>query len=134
MDCVTYADHADRLINGCLYYGHFLRQQADQPTGKKNQEIREIINKKYGKSYTINYISTIWTQKICGEIAEAARIHEQEFLLRDDEKAWKKCNTCGKLKLRNSDMFVKKAKAVDGLSNRCKICDRLAREKAKGGN
>ena len=41
LDCITYADHADRLINGCLYYGHILRQQADQPAGEKNQEIRE---------------------------------------------------------------------------------------------
>lgn len=103
---------------------------------KKKQSNKNITNKLtelYGLHHTENYISTIWTQKICGEIAEAARVHYQEFLLRDDEESWKVCNTCGKKKLRNSDMFVKKAKAVDGLSNRCKICDRLAREKTKNG-
>ena len=96
-----------------------------------NKAITNRLTELYGLHHTENYISTIWTQKICGEIAEAAKIHYEEFLLRDDESAWKTCNTCGVKKLRDNRMFVRKTKAIDGLSNRCKICDRIARQKIK---
>ena len=39
---------------------------------QKNQDIADIINKKYGKTYTANYISTIIRQKIIPRINETA--------------------------------------------------------------
>jgi hypothetical protein len=44
---------------------------------EKNTDISYYINHKYGKSYTPNYISTIFKQKIVVKIAEAARMHEE---------------------------------------------------------
>ena len=41
----------------------------------KNQDIADIINKKYNKSYTANYISTIFRQKIIPRINETAEFH-----------------------------------------------------------
>jgi hypothetical protein len=97
-----------------------------------NRAITQRLNELFGLTHTENYISTIWTQKICKEIAAAAELHYKEFLVRDDENAWKKCNMCGKKKLRSADLFTRKAKSADGLSNRCKCCDRLVREGANG--
>lgn len=98
-----------------------------------NKKITEKLTELYGLHHTENYISTIWTQKICVEIANAATLHYDSFLLRDDDSAWKVCNTCKCSKLRDSRFFVRKSKAKDGFSGRCKVCDRIARERAKGG-
>ena len=94
---------------------------------KKNKEINEKLTELYGLHHTENYISTIWTHKVCTEIAAAAQLHYDEFLKRNDESAWKVCCTCGRRLLRDSRMFVKKNKAKDGLSGRCKMCDRVER-------
>ena len=98
---------------------------------KSNKAITEYLHEKFGLNHTENYISTIWTQKICGEIAAAAKNHYEEFLMRDDDSAWKCCNTCGKEKFLNGRFFVKKSRSKDGYSNRCKCCDRLDRLKRK---
>ena len=44
---------------------------------EKNQDIAFYINKKYGKTYTVNYISTIFRQKIIPAINNAASYHKQ---------------------------------------------------------
>lgn len=98
---------------------------------KSNKAITEYLHEKFGLNHTENYISTIWTQKICGEIAAAAKNHYEEFLMRDDDSAWKCCNTCGEEKFLNGRFFVKKSRSKDGYSNRCKCCDRLDRLKRK---
>lgn len=97
-----------------------------------NKQITQRLEQLFGLHHTENYISTIWTQKVCVEIANAAKLHYQEFLNRDDDNMWKKCNTCGEIKLKVNDYFVKKARSKDGLSNKCKMCDRLERIKRKG--
>ena len=97
----------------------------------ENKEITRILGEKYGLHHTENYISTLWTKKICVEIANAAILHYDEFLNRDDDNAWKKCNTCGRQLLKDNRLFVKRAKSSDGLSNRCKCCDRDARNRLK---
>ena len=93
-----------------------------------NKQITNKLTELYGLHHTENYISTIWTQKICVEIANAAVAHYDMFLLRHNEENWKVCNTCGKTKLRDNRYFVKKSKTKDGLSGRCKVCDRKIRE------
>lgn len=98
-----------------------------------NRAITTYLNKKLGLTHTENYISTLWTHKICEEIAAAAKNHYDEFIARDDDNAWKKCNTCGELKFLSGRFFVKKARSKDGFSNRCKCCDKIERIERKGG-
>lgn len=96
-----------------------------------NELIRDIINKKYNRNHTSNYISTIFKQQICGKIGETAELHKEYFDNRYNPNAWKTCTCCGKTKLRNTREFVKKARAADGLSNRCKECDKELRRLKK---
>lgn len=79
-----------------------------------------------------NYISTIWN-KITQQIADAAQLNYDEWLNKDYNKSWKICNTCGKELLRDPRNFVRKAKASDGLTSRCKCCDKAMRQANKGG-
>lgn len=97
----------------------------------KNEEIARIINNKYNKSYSSNYISTIFKQKIISKIALSAEKHEKIFSNIFFPENFKKCNTCGKILLKDADNFIKKTKSKDGLSNRCKFCDKIDREKRK---
>lgn len=100
---------------------------------KKNQEIAGYINKKYGKSYTANYISTIFKQKIIVKIVEAAALHRDTIENCFFEENFKVCSCCGKILLLDGRNWVKKARSKDGFQNRCKLCEREMRKKKKEG-
>lgn len=97
-----------------------------------NQEVAAIVNKKYGKSYTTNYISTIFRQKIIPRINSAATRHEKVVENLCFEENFKKCTCCGKTLLISTDNFIRKNLSKDGFATRCKICDRNERNKKKG--
>ena len=96
-----------------------------------NSTIREKVNEQFGTSYNDNYISTLFKQNICGDIAEAARMHADYFLNRDNESAWKICTHCGQRKLRDTREFMRKSKSSDGLASRCKKCESKVRAERK---
>lgn len=97
----------------------------------KNQDIADFVNRKYGKSYTANYISTIFRQKIIPKINEGAAFHQKILENLFFEEEFKKCSVCGIWMLRDAENFVKKTRAKDGLANRCKKCDKLDRLRKK---
>ena len=97
----------------------------------KNSDIADIINKKYGKSYTANYISTIFRQKIIPRINESAQFHALIIENMCFEENFKKCNGCGKWLLIDAQNFVRKTRSKDGFSTKCKKCDRADRQRKK---
>ena len=97
----------------------------------KNQDIADLINKKYGKSYTANYISTIFRQKIIPRINETAQFHALIIENMSFEENFKKCNGCEKWLLIDAENFVRKSRSKDGFSTKCKKCDRTDRQKKK---
>ena len=98
--------------------------------GKKrrlqNKDICKMLMDKLGIYHQENYVSTIWN-KVCQLIADAADLNYDEWCCKDYMPAWKRCNCCGKWLLRDNRNFVKKSKAPDGLTNRCKRCDQKKR-------
>ena len=97
----------------------------------KNQDIAQYINKKYSKSYTANYISTIFRQKIIPQINETARFHALILENMCFEENFKKCNGCGQWLLIDAQNFVRKSRSKDGFSTKCKKCDRADRQRKK---
>ena len=95
---------------------------------EKNTDIAYYINHKYGKSYTPNYISTIFKQKIVVKIAEAARMHEEVIANVFFPENFKQCSCCGDMLLRCPENFTRKGRATDGYAARCKICEKKARK------
>lgn len=85
-----------------------------------------MLMDKLGIYHQENYVSTIWN-KVCQLIADAADLNYDEWCCKDYMPAWKRCNCCGKWLLRDNRNFVKKSKAPDGLTNRCKRCDQKKR-------
>lgn len=129
-----------KLIKTLWYYV----RQADLPPIQRrilelkiqktrNQEIAAAINQEFKKSYTTNYISTIFRQKIIPAINDAASYHEKLIGSIFFEEEFKRCAKCGRLLLRDPVNFVRRSRAKDGLSNHCKKCDKEEREKKKGG-
>ena len=94
----------------------------------KNQDIADIVNQEFKKSYTANYISTIFRQKIIKQINKAAAYHNEIIQNLFFLEEFKKCTSCGKILLKNSRNFVRKARSKDGFANRCKYCDKKDRE------
>ena len=97
----------------------------------KNQDIADIINKKHGKSYTANYISTIFRQQIIPRINETAEFHAKIVENLSFPENFKRCTGCGKVLLIDPEKFVRKSRSKDGFSTRCKFCDKNDRQKKK---
>lgn len=94
----------------------------------KNTDIAWDINHKYGKTYTSNYISTIFRQRIIPKINEAAKYHEKVISNIFFEEEFKQCSSCGEIMLRDADNFTRKSRSNDGFSSRCKKCEKRARQ------
>lgn len=99
--------------------------------GLRNQEIADRINQSHNKTYTANYISTIFRQKIVKQINEAALYHERVIQSLPYPEEFKACSTCGHLLLRDGQNFVRKSRAKDGYAGRCKRCDKADRQYKK---
>lgn len=94
----------------------------------KNTDIAIEINKKWDKTYTPNYISTIFRQRIIPKINEAAAYHEKLVSSIFFEEEFKTCTGCGQTLLRDADNFTRKTRSKDGYTSRCKRCEKLSRQ------
>lgn len=138
LDGVELNQNTSFLIKTLFYYLEFAelnevqKEILDLKVKKmKNQDIADFVNKKYGKSYTANYISTIFRQKIIPKINAAAEFHLRILENMFFEEEFKQCTCCGTWLLRDPELFVRKTRARDGLSNRCKKCDKIERQSKK---
>ena len=116
-----YIDHAELSD----IQGEILTMKLNK---KKNTDIAWEINKKYNKSYTPNYISTIFRQRIIPKINDAAKMHKEIISNIFFPENFKHCTTCGELLLRCPENFTRKSRANNGFSSRCKKCEKKARQ------
>lgn len=128
-----FLDQVQRTMEYYIEVAHLEPLHRDiiemKSNGSTNDTIAAHINKTYNKTYSANYISTIFRAKCCGGIASAASQHwEIVDKLSLGREEFKLCNTCGKLLLRDSNNFVKKTRASDGFAGRCKVCDKAHRQ------
>lgn len=93
----------------------------------KNADIAFEINKKWKKTYTPNYISTIFRQRIIPKINEAAAYHEKLVSNVFFEEEFKTCTGCGRTLLRDTNNFTRKGRSKDGFTSRCKHCEKQTR-------
>lgn len=140
---VSVENQPDSIIHNLLWTLDFYIEKAnlsdqqrliveDKKFRYQNRDIRRHLEQELGISHRENYISTIWNKAI-DLIIEAVELNYDEYLCKDYKKAWKRCNKCGRLLLRDPRNFVRKSKAADGLTGRCKICDKDVRQAKKCG-
>ena len=98
--------------------------------GKQNAEIQDLLYKKHGIKHSVEYISSLWRNKIPKLIAEQA---QEDYLLWHytikEKGKWKKCSRCGEIKLAHNRFFSKNKTSKDGFYSICKCCRNAASKK-----
>jgi hypothetical protein len=98
--------------------------------GKTNLEIQSLLNEEFGIKYSVEYLSSLWRNKIPKLIAQQAENDWLEWYYTEKEYGkWKMCSKCKKVKLANNRFFSKNNTSKDGYYSICKEC----RNKKKGG-
>ena len=91
--------------------------------GRQNAEIQLLIEGKYGIKHSIEYISSLWRNKIPKVLAEQAK---KDYLIwyytNIEYGKWKKCSKCGEIKLAHSYFFSINKTSKDGFYSICKAC------------
>lgn len=91
--------------------------------GVQNAEIQQILQTEFGIKHSLEYISSLWRNKIPKLIASAA---EDQFLqswyTNVEPGKYKKCSKCGQIKLAHNKYFSKNSTSRDGFYSICKEC------------
>jgi len=91
--------------------------------GLQNIQIQEILQKEFGITHSLEYISSLWRNKIPNLIASAAEDEFLEWYYTAVEKGhYKRCSRCGKLKLAHNKYFSKNKTSKDSFYSICKEC------------
>ena len=89
----------------------------------QNIDIQEVLQFEFGIKHSVEYISSLWRNKIPKLIAAAA---EDEYLswyyLNVEPGKYKKCSRCGQIKLAHNKYFSKNKTSKDSFYSICKEC------------
>lgn len=94
--------------------------------GKTNLEIQDLLDREYGITHSLEYLSSLWRHKIPKLIAAKA---QEEWLIHNFGKK-KKCSRCGQIKPAHNHFFSKNKTSKDGYYSICKHC-RNTKEKGE---
>lgn len=98
--------------------------------GVLNVDIQTELRKKYGKKHSIEYISSLYRNKIPKIIAECAKEQWLLWYYTEVEKGyWKKCSRCGEVKLAHNKFYSKNKSSRDGWYSICKDCRNKKKDK-----
>ena len=91
--------------------------------GLQNIDIQAKIEEEFGIKHSLEYISSLWRNKIPKLIASTAEDEYLEWYYREVEKGkWKRCSRCGEVKLAHNKYFSKNKTSKDGFYSICKCC------------
>ena len=91
--------------------------------GMQNAQIRDVLLEEFGIEHSLEYISSLWRNKIPKLIASAAEDQYLDWYYFNEEKGkYKKCSRCGQIKLAHNKYFSKNKTSKDGFYSICKCC------------
>lgn len=110
----------DALKNDYPLYYKLLIYKID---GKQNNEIQDLLEQEFGIRHSVEYISSLWRNKIPKLIADKAKENYLMWYFTTQEKGqWKRCSRCGQVKLATNRFFSKNSTSKDGWYSICKKC------------
>ena len=115
----------DNLIDAALMekYPMYYDLVIYKIDGKQNIEIQELLFEKYGIKHSVEYISSLWRNKIPKLIVEqATNDYLMWYYTYQEYGKWKKCSRCGSIKLAHNNFFSKNKTSKDGFYSICKEC------------
>lgn len=119
-----FEDICDKALKDFPIYQRIVELKIDK---MQNVDIQKILKEEFGTTYSIEYISSLWRNKIPKLIAETAT---EEFLIWEYEQngyPMKRCSKCGELKPAHNQFFSKNKTSRDGWYSICKKCRNKAR-------
>ena len=97
--------------------------------GLSNAEIQEKLYDDYGIKHSVEYLSSLWRNKIPKMIADYAANEQLVYHFTNEEYGkWKKCSRCGQIKLAHNHFFSKNNTSKDGFYSICKECRNKKKE------
>lgn len=117
----------DRALAPYPLYMRLLECKID---GMQNIDIQRTLESEFGITHSVEYISSLWRNKIPKLIASTAEDEYLDYYFQNMVPGrYKKCSRCGQIKLAHNKYFSKNKTSKDGLYSICKAC----RNAKKGG-
>ena len=111
---------ADAALKDYPLYEKIVECKID---GLQNIQIQEILEEEFGVKHSIEYISSLWRNKIPKLIASEAEDRILDWYYLNEEKGkYKRCSRCGEIKLAHNKYFSKNKTSKDGFYSICKKC------------
>ena len=111
---------ADAALKEYPLYDRICEYKVD---GLQNIDIQEKIQMEFGIKHSIEYISSLWRNKIPKLIASEAEDRLLNWYFLNEMKGkYKKCSRCGEIKLAHNKYFSKNKTSKDGFYSICKDC------------
>ena len=109
--------------NALEKYPLYMRLLEYKVEGMPNIDIQTQLQLEFGIKHSIEYISSLWRNKIPKLIASAAEDQYLDWYYLNIEKGkYKRCSRCGKIKLAHNKYFSKNKTSKDGFYSICKEC------------
>ena len=111
---------ADAALKEYPLYDRICEYKVD---GLQNIDIQEKIQEEFGIKHSVEYISSLWRNKIPKLIASEAEDRLLNWYFLNEMKGkYKKCSRCGEIKLAHNKYFSKNKTSRDGFYSICKNC------------
>ena len=110
---------ADAALQPYPLYQRLMELKID---GEQNIDIQTALQVEFGINHSLEYISSLWRNKIPKLIAQAAK---EDFIIwqyKLNNLPMKKCSRCGQFKPAHNDFFSKNKTSKDGWYSMCKCC------------
>ena len=122
MWCLIYdfENVCDKALEKYPLYKRIIEYKID---GLQNIDIQEAIQVEFGIKHSVEYISSLWRNKIPALIASQAEDDYLNWYYTQIEKGkYKRCSRCGEIKLAHNKYFSKNKTSRDGFYSICKCC------------
>lgn len=111
---------ADAALKNYPLYDRICEYKVD---GLQNIDIQEKLQMEFGIKHSVEYISSLWRNKIPKLIASEAEDRLLDWYFLNEMKGkYKKCSRCGQVKLAHNKYFSKNKTSKDGFYSICKCC------------
>lgn len=115
----SFENICDQALEEFPIYQRIVELKIDK---RQNNEIQELLKEEFGTTYSIEYISSLWRNKIPKLIAEEALEDFLKWQYKIKNYPMKKCSKCGQLKPAHNQFFSKNKTSKDNLYSICKKC------------
>lgn len=115
----AFEEICDKALADFPIYYRIVELKIDK---KQNIEIQEILKEEFGMTYSVEYISSLWRNKIPELIAKEALEDFLKWQYKINKYPMKKCSKCGQIKPAHNQFFSKNNTSKDGLYSICKKC------------